>query len=51
MAYALFVQYGLHEEPCPLCILQRVAVIAAGAVFLAALLHDPAASARASTAC
>ena len=42
MAYALFVQYGLHEEPCPLCILQRVAVMATGAVFLAALLHNPA---------
>jgi disulfide bond formation protein DsbB len=42
MAYALFVQYGLHEEPCPLCILQRVAVIVVGALFLAAFLHNPA---------
>ena len=41
MAYALFVQYGLHEDPCPLCILQRVAVIAVGAVFLVAWLHHP----------
>jgi protein dithiol:quinone oxidoreductase len=41
MAYALFVQYGLHEEPCPLCILQRVAVIATGTVFLAAFVHNP----------
>jgi disulfide bond formation protein DsbB len=41
MAYALFVQYGLHEEPCPLCILQRVAVIATGCVFLAALVQNP----------
>ena len=42
MAYALFVQYGLHEEPCPLCILQRVAVIATGVLFLAAALANPA---------
>jgi disulfide bond formation protein DsbB len=42
MAYALFVQYGLSEEPCPLCILQRVAVITTGAIFLLAWLHNPA---------
>jgi disulfide bond formation protein DsbB len=40
MAYALFVQYRLHDDPCPLCILQRIAVIAAGVVFLVACLHD-----------
>jgi len=42
IAYALYVQYGLGLEPCPLCILQRVAVITAGALFLLALLHTPA---------
>jgi disulfide bond formation protein DsbB len=41
MTYALFVQYGLREEPCPLCILQRVAVIATGVIFFLAWLHDP----------
>jgi len=41
MGYALFAQYGLGLEPCPLCILQRVSVITAGALFLLALLHDP----------
>lgn len=41
MTYALYVQYGLREEPCPLCILQRLAVIATGGAFLAAFLHDP----------
>jgi protein dithiol:quinone oxidoreductase len=41
IAYALFVQYGLHQEPCPLCILQRVAVMATGVLFLLAALHDP----------
>ena len=41
ISYALYAQYGLGLEPCPLCILQRVAVIAAGVLFLLALLHDP----------
>jgi disulfide bond formation protein DsbB len=41
MSYALFCQYGLHLEPCPLCILQRVSVIAAGVLFLAACLQNP----------
>jgi disulfide bond formation protein DsbB len=41
ISYALFAQYGLHLEPCPLCILQRVAVITAGALFLVACLHNP----------
>jgi disulfide bond formation protein DsbB len=42
LGYALYVQYGIGLEPCPLCILQRVAVIAAGGLFLLAALHDPA---------
>ena len=46
MAYALFVQYGLHEEPCPLCVLQRVAVIATGLLFLAAWAMNPSGSLR-----
>jgi disulfide bond formation protein DsbB len=41
IGYALYVQHGLGLEPCPLCILQRIAVMVAGAVFLAALLHNP----------
>jgi disulfide bond formation protein DsbB len=41
VAYALYVQYGMGLEPCPLCILQRVAVITAGLLFLAAFLHNP----------
>ncbi|MBN8280231.1 MAG: disulfide bond formation protein B [Gammaproteobacteria bacterium] len=39
MAYALYAQHGLGLEPCPLCIFQRVAVIALGAVFIVAALH------------
>jgi disulfide bond formation protein DsbB len=42
IGYALFVQYVQGLEPCPLCILQRVAVMVVGALFLIAALHDPA---------
>jgi disulfide bond formation protein DsbB len=41
MAYALYAQYGLGLEPCPLCVFQRVAVIATGALFLLAALFNP----------
>jgi disulfide bond formation protein DsbB len=41
LGYALFVQHVQGLEPCPLCVLQRLAVVAAGVVFLAAALHDP----------
>lgn len=41
MAYALYAQFHLHLAPCLLCIFQRIAVIALGAVFLAAFAHDP----------
>lgn len=41
MSYALYVQHGLGLEPCPLCIMQRIAVIAVGAGFLLAFLHHP----------
>jgi disulfide bond formation protein DsbB len=39
MAFALYAQYVLDMEPCPLCIFQRVAVIGLGCVFLLAGLH------------
>jgi disulfide bond formation protein DsbB len=41
MLYALFAQYGLELEPCPLCIFQRMGVILLGLVFLIAALHNP----------
>jgi disulfide bond formation protein DsbB len=41
LGYALYAQYVLHLEPCPLCIFQRVGVAAMGLVFLLAALHDP----------
>jgi len=39
MGYALYAQHVLLLAPCPLCIFQRVAVIALGAVFLLAAVH------------
>ena len=41
MAFALYLQFGLDLDPCPLCILQRIAVVAMGVVFLIAAFHDP----------
>ena len=41
MGFALYAQHVLLLDPCPLCVLQRVAVIALGAIFLLAALHDP----------
>ena len=41
MGYAVYAQEVLALEPCPLCVLQRVAVIGMGFLFLAAGLHNP----------
>jgi disulfide bond formation protein DsbB len=38
---ALYFQYVMGLDPCPLCILQRVCVIAVGVVWLGAGLHNP----------
>lgn len=46
MAVALYIEHGLGFEPCPLCVLQRVVVIALGLVFLAGALHAPARGGR-----
>jgi disulfide bond formation protein DsbB len=41
IAWALWLQYHEGLDPCPLCIFQRVAVIAAGVIFLLAFIHNP----------
>ena len=41
LGFALYLQYGEQQDPCPLCILQRIAFIALAAVFLVAALHGP----------
>lgn len=38
---ALYFQYVMGLDPCPLCILQRICVIALGVVWLGAGLHNP----------
>jgi disulfide bond formation protein DsbB len=41
MGYALYEEHVVGLEACPLCILQRMAMIALGLVFAAAALHAP----------
>ena len=41
IAVALFFQYYMYLEPCPLCIVERVIVIILAAVFFFAFLHGP----------
>ncbi|MEY1660911.1 disulfide bond formation protein B [Isoalcanivorax beigongshangi] len=42
MAAALYLQHYQGLDPCPLCIFQRIAVIAAGLFFLIGLVFNPA---------
>jgi disulfide bond formation protein DsbB len=41
LGYALYSQFALHLEPCPLCIFQRIGVALLGLAFLAAALQHP----------
>ena len=41
LAFAFYLQYFQHQDPCPLCILQRIAFFAMTGVFLIGALHDP----------
>lgn len=40
MGFALYAEYVLFLDPCPLCVFQRVAVILLAIVFLAAAIHN-----------
>lgn len=44
ISVALFMQYYMLLEPCPLCIFQRVAVMIIGGLFLLGALHNPSSS-------
>lgn len=46
LAYAYYVQFQLGIEPCPLCIFQRIAMIAASMFLLIGAIHDPRATGR-----
>lgn len=41
MAFALYAEYQLFMEPCPLCVFQRIAVIGMGLAFLLLAAHNP----------
>ncbi|MBT8083054.1 MAG: disulfide bond formation protein B, partial [Gammaproteobacteria bacterium] len=41
MGFALYAQYVLYLDPCPLCVFQRIATILVGVGFLVAALHNP----------
>jgi disulfide bond formation protein DsbB len=42
LAFALYLQYVEHQEPCPLCILQRIAFFAMMVVLFVGAVHGPA---------
>jgi len=41
LCFALYLQYFQQQDPCPLCILQRVVFLALMLVFLIAAIHGP----------
>lgn len=41
MSFALYLEHIVGLEPCPLCVFQRVGLIAMGVFSLIALLHNP----------
>ena len=42
MAFALYLEHVQGFEPCPLCVFQRVGLIALGVVSFIAFIHNPA---------
>lgn len=41
IGYALYLQYVVGLDPCPLCIFQRICIIGMGVIFLIAAFHNP----------
>ena len=41
MVVALFLQYAMHLEPCPLCVIDRGLVVLAGLIYFIAWVHSP----------
>ena len=41
LGYAIYAQFHLGLDPCPLCIFQRIGIAALGLIFLIAALHSP----------
>jgi protein dithiol:quinone oxidoreductase len=42
LAFGYYLEFAVGLEPCPLCILQRIMLLATGVAFLAAAIHHPA---------
>ena len=42
LAFGYYLQFVVGLEPCPLCILQRIMLLATGIAFLVAAVHHPA---------
>ncbi|HEY6721077.1 MAG TPA: disulfide bond formation protein B [Burkholderiales bacterium] len=42
LAFGYYLQFAVGLEPCPLCILQRIMLLATGIAFVAATIHHPA---------
>jgi len=41
LAFGYYLQFVVGLEPCPLCIIQRILLLAVGVAFLVAALHHP----------
>jgi len=41
LGFGYYLQFAVGLEPCPLCILQRIMLLATGLAFLVAALHNP----------
>lgn len=41
LGFGLYLQHVVHLEPCPLCVIQRIAFIAVGLTALVAFAHNP----------
>jgi disulfide bond formation protein DsbB len=46
LSYALYVQHFDFIDPCPLCVLQRIAYMFIGGVALVAFIHNPGGAGR-----
>jgi protein dithiol:quinone oxidoreductase len=46
LGFALYLEHFRGYAPCPMCVFQRVAMIAAGLAFLAGAVHGPRAGGR-----
>lgn len=41
LCFAAYLQYSLHLQPCPLCVIQRICVAILGLIFMVGALYIP----------